>query len=147
MFVDSTIAEAIGLIASVLASIDLACQLAQGCHYVCACLDNIRDAPEHLRSLLSEIKLSESTIEIFCQVFIDLNTRIPTRHADQIRRALEHSEEAVFKLRKLVAKTENPLTKWCQTRVALGKDEYANHLVRVGNSKEYILTTQAKIVL
>jgi hypothetical protein len=143
-------AEAIGVGASVIAFVGLVGQLAQGCQNARAILDDIKDASGDLRSLHTEVKIFQLTLETFGNILEEVaDSGIVVEAEGQAlatQLALQYSEEAVAQLLALLLK-KNSGNIWGKIRFAIGKDKCAKHVGRIERAKGYILTAQASILL
>ncbi len=141
-------AEAIGLGASVVAFIGLAGQIAQGCQFARTVLDDVKDAPEDLRCLRTEIRLFEVTVDGFKNLLADIiDLGIPAGQTATVQLALDYSEEAVAGLLKLINKDKHRGSRWGQIRFAFVKDKCAKHVARLERAKGYLSAAQAGILL
>jgi hypothetical protein len=143
-------AEAIGAGASVIAFVGIAGQLAQGCQNAQAIFDGIKDASGDLRSLHTEVKIFQLTLETFGNILEEVaDSGIVVEEKGQAlatQLALQYSEEAIEQLLALLAK-KNSKHIWGKIRFAIGKDKCAKHVGRMERAKGYILTAQASILL
>jgi hypothetical protein len=130
-------AEAIGLGASVVAFIGLAGQVIQGCQYTHTILDDVKNAPDDIRSLHTEINLLDRTLETFNHEVIGAETKL----------ALDYCEEAMAGLLKLILKIRKTGNSWSQIKFAFSKDKISKHISRVERAKGYISTAIASILL
>jgi hypothetical protein len=144
-------AEAIGLGGSVVAFIGLAGQVAQGCQYIGTLLDDIKDASEDLRSLRTEVKIFQLTLEIFRNTLQELADSGVAVEADgqalATKLALCYSEEALELLQGLLARRKDTGRMWGKIRFASAKSKCAKHVSRIERAKGYIEAAHAGILL
>jgi hypothetical protein len=102
-------------------------------------LDDVKDAPEDLRCLRTEIRLFEITVHGFKNVLGDIvDSGIPAGQTATVQLALDYSEEAVTGLLKLLNKNKQAGSRWGQIRFAFAKDKCAKHVARLERAKGYI---------
>jgi hypothetical protein len=141
-------AEAIGLGASVVAFIGLAGQVIQGCQYTHTILDDVKNAPDDIRSLHTEINLLDRTLETFKNLLTQLsNTGNHEVIGAETKLALDYCEEAMAGLLKLILKIRKTGNSWSQIKFAFSKDKISKHISRVERAKGYISTAIASILL
>jgi hypothetical protein len=142
------IAEALGLGANVVAFIGLAGQVIQGCQYIKTILDDVKDAPDDIRSLHTEINLLTRTLETFKNALVELShSETHVEIGGEAKLALDYCEEAIAGLLKSILKIKRPGSKWGQIKFAFSKDKVSKHIGRVERAKGYIATAQASILL
>lgn len=141
-------AEAIGLGASVVAFIGTAGQVLQGWQYISTLLDAIKDAPDDIKSLYTEVNMLIRILTGFKTVLTDIS-RLSDHAAieSETKQALEYCEEAMAGLLKFLLKIKRAGTKWSQLNFAFSKDKVSKHLSRIQSAKEHVLLAQATIIL
>jgi len=141
-------AEAIGLGASVVAFIGTAGQVLQGWQYISTLFDDVKDAPDDIKSLDREVNMLVRMLTGFKTVLTDISHM--DDHAaigSETKQALDYCDEAMVGLMKFLLKIKRAGTKWNQLRFAFSKDKVLKHLSRIQNAKEHILLAQATIIL
>ncbi|OBT81329.1 hypothetical protein VE02_10119 [Pseudogymnoascus sp. 03VT05] len=96
-------AEAIGLVASIITVVGLAGQLIQGCQNIKAWVGNFNSAPKDIQNLIREL----NSIEESAKITNTLRIKIDRREVDlQLTPALQQCLDAVEELRKYIVNAD-----------------------------------------
>ena len=139
-------AEVIASGVSEIAFIGLVGQVVQGCHYIREVLDDLKDVPAELRSLCTETKLFELTVQNFRDFLIhltDLGIVITGDHAEVVEFALKYCQEIIA---RLVKKNSWSRDRWKWIRLVIGR-RWTKNVAQVERAKGYVLDAQTGILL
>jgi hypothetical protein len=143
-------AEALGVGASVVGFIGLAGQILQGCHYISTLFDDIKDAPETLLYLWTEIKAFRIVLQGFQQALQSMgqSTNIDAA-SEQVITALTTSSTTIRDLKALLDKHSHQGKRdwWKAFKVAVVKSIFMKHCDRLEKAKIDILLAQSSVVL